>query len=76
MGQIIGPQAHCEAIRYFNGQFSCPSDTNGDGVVSTADVLYLLGFWTFTDCTADIDRDGTVNTADLLQLLGEWGQCP
>ena len=76
MGQIIGPQGHCEAIRYFNGQFSCPSDVNGDGMVNTADLLDLLAAFGKSNCTADIDQDETVGTSDLLEMLAEWGACP
>ena len=75
MGEIIGPQAHCEASRYFNGQFSCPSDVNGDGEVGIEDFLSVLGNWSSGDCNADIDRDGEVGIGDFLQLLGEWGDC-
>jgi glucose/arabinose dehydrogenase len=53
-------------------------DLNGDGMVSTADLLLLLAAWgpcpkPPDPCAADFDGDGSVGTADLLTLLGEWG---
>ncbi|MDY7109091.1 MAG: hypothetical protein SYC29_10700 [Planctomycetota bacterium] len=53
---------------------SCPADFDGNGVVDTADLLFLLGCWG-TEC-GDVNGDGTTNTADLLELLGAWGECP
>jgi hypothetical protein len=52
----------------------CPADLDDDGVVNTADLLYLLGCWG-TDC-GDVDSDGDTDTADLLALLAAWGECP
>ena len=49
-------------------------DTDGDGDIDTADLLFLLGAWGTPD--GDVDGDGDTNTADLLALLGAWGECP
>ncbi|MDY7109936.1 MAG: hypothetical protein SYC29_14990 [Planctomycetota bacterium] len=53
---------------------SCPADFDGDGVVNTADLLFLLGAWGTPD--GDVDGDGDTDTVDLLELLGAWGECP
>jgi hypothetical protein len=54
-----------------------PGDIDGDGMVSTSDLLALLGAWggclDCGDCPADLDGDCQVSTADLLILLGNWG---
>ncbi|MDY7109639.1 MAG: hypothetical protein SYC29_13475 [Planctomycetota bacterium] len=55
-------------------QNECPWDFDGNGVVNTADLLFLLGAWGTPD--GDVNDDGTTNTADLLDLLGNWGDCP
>lgn len=53
------------------------ADTDGDGSVTTADLLTLLAF--FGQATAegpsagDLDGSGDINTADLLALLGGFG---
>ncbi|MDY7108314.1 MAG: hypothetical protein SYC29_06720 [Planctomycetota bacterium] len=52
----------------------CPWDFDGNDVVNTADLLFLLGAWGTPD--GDVNDDGTTNTADLLDLLGNWGNCP
>jgi hypothetical protein len=52
----------------------CPADFDGDGLVNTADLLFLLGAWGTPD--GDVNGDGMTNTADLLELLGAWGECP
>jgi hypothetical protein len=50
-------------------------DLDGDGQVSTSDLLAMLGAWGPCDetCPADLDCNGTVSTSDLLILLGNWG---
>ncbi|MDY7109661.1 MAG: GEVED domain-containing protein [Planctomycetota bacterium] len=52
----------------------CPADFDDNGVVDTADLLYLLGCWGI-GC-GDMDGDGDTDTVDLLALLGAWGECP
>ena len=76
MGEIIGPDSFCEASRYYNGQFSCPADIDGDGTVGITDLLGVLGTWDSADCNADVDRDETVGISDFLAILGVWGPCP
>lgn len=51
------------------------ADLNGDGVVSTADLLILLASWgEVGECPlADLNGDGIIGTADLLILLANWG---
>jgi hypothetical protein len=54
----------------------CP-DTNGDGVVDTADLVGLLASWgPCPGCTADFNGDDVVDTTDLITLLAGWGPCP
>lgn len=58
----------------------CAGDIDGDGVVDSADMAYLLTQWELvTPCneglTADLDGSGVVNAADLTILLGSWGAC-
>ncbi len=76
MGLIIGPEAFCEASRYYNGQFTCPADIDGDGVVGISDFLALIGLWGSGDCNADVNADGEVGIDDFLTVLGTWGVCP
>jgi hypothetical protein len=53
----------------------CPGDLDGNGVVNTADLLYLLAAWG-DNPEGDVDGDGDTDTADLLILLAAWGECP
>jgi hypothetical protein len=53
-------------------------DIDGDGAVSTADLLALLSAWgpcppLPESCLADLNGDGVVSTGDLLILLSAWG---
>ncbi len=60
----------------------CPWDLNGDGMVGSSDVAFLLGSWgpvvppgpPFDP--ADFNEDNNVNSGDLAQMLGAWGPCP
>jgi hypothetical protein len=52
---------------------SCAADLDGDGVVSSTDLLLLLDAFGTPD--ADLDDDGTTDFADLLLLLVAWGAC-
>jgi len=52
----------------------CPADFDGNGVVNTADLLFLLAAWGTPD--GDVDGDNDTDTADLLALLAAWGDCP
>ena len=54
------------------GAPSNPSDLDGDGSVSAADLAILLGQWGGAG-SADIDGSGSVGPQDLAILLGAWG---
>ncbi len=55
----------------------CPWDcANGDGVVSTADLLQLLSDWCDAGSDCDFNGDVNVGTSDMLELLSNWGPCP
>lgn len=58
------------------GVLVIPGDLDGDGIVSSLDLLLLLGAWgpcpPKGQCPADLDHDGVVGSIDLLILLGEW----
>jgi hypothetical protein len=54
----------------------CPSDLNGDDIVSVNDLLQMLGAWgPCADCPEDLNADGAVDVGDLLVLLAAWGSC-
>lgn len=52
-------------------------DLDGDGIVSTTDLLILFSLWgpctNCDDCPADLDGDCTVAVSDLLVLFANWG---
>ena len=51
-------------------------DLDGDGGVTTTDLLILLASWGPCEdcpCPADFDGSGAVGTTDLLILLSNWG---
>jgi len=57
-----------------NDSCDCPADVNGDGVISVADILLLLGqFGCSEDCTIDINGDGSTNVQDILIILASFG---
>lgn len=48
-------------------------DLDGDGAVSSADLIALLANWgPCPGCDADLNDDGAVDTGDLLILLANW----
>lgn len=52
----------------------CAGDLNGDGLVSVADVLILLGDFGCTEgCAGDANGDGVTNISDLLVILSAFG---
>ena len=54
----------------------CPADLDGDGTVSTVDLLILFSAWGPNPGNpADLDGSGVVNTVDLLILFSNWGVC-
>ncbi|MHC5024119.1 MAG: hypothetical protein ACYTGG_09435, partial [Planctomycetota bacterium] len=51
-----------------------PGDLDGDGEVTTVDLLLLLAAWgPCPDCPEDLDNDDEVSVTDLLILLANWG---
>ena len=54
---------------------NCPGDLNGDGLVTVADVLILLGDFGCTGaCNGDANGDGITNiSGELLVLLSNFG---
>ena len=55
---------------------SCPSDLDGDGEVTSADVgLILLDFGPCA-CATDLDGDGEVGSGDVAMCLLDFGACP
>jgi hypothetical protein len=53
---------------------ACVADLDGDGDVSSKDLLELLNAWGTPG--ADLNGDGTTGAEDLVTLLGAWGACP
>lgn len=59
-----------------------PGDATGDGEVSFADILAIIGAWGpcpggGDPCHADVDGNGTVNFGDVLDSISNWGPyCP
>jgi len=52
----------------------CPEDINGDGVISVADILELLGqFGCTSGCAVDLNDDDATNVQDILILLAAFG---
>ena len=63
-GQVTGDETN-----------ACPQDLNGDGSVTVADVLLILGeFGCESNCGADVDGDGAVSVSDVLNVLSVFGQ--
>lgn len=56
----------------------CPADLNGDGVITTSDLLLVLsGFGAQASGPPDFNGDGWVASADLLSFLSVFGgDCP
>ena len=53
----------------------CPADLNGDGTITVADALIVLGeFGCASNCSADVDGDGAVTVGDVLALLSAFGE--
>ena len=53
---------------------SCPEDINGNGIISVADILLLLGeFGCTEDCDVDLSDDDATNVQDILLLLAGFG---
>ncbi|MBK7403078.1 MAG: hypothetical protein IPJ41_00245 [Phycisphaerales bacterium] len=50
----------------------CAADVNGDGAVTTQDVLLFLNRWVAQESSADWDGNGFVDTRDFLAFLNAW----
>ncbi|MCA9291987.1 MAG: hypothetical protein KDA25_12715 [Phycisphaerales bacterium] len=55
----------------------CPTDLDGDGSTTAADLATMLAQWGAcpNSCDADVDADGAVGPTDLAALLADWGEC-
>jgi hypothetical protein len=51
----------------------CADLVGGDGKVSAADILYVVGKYHTSDPGADLDANGLVTAADILMAVGEYG---
>ncbi len=48
-------------------------DVDGNGEVTTTDLLAVIGAWgACDDCLEDIDGDGLVGVSDVLQVIADW----
>jgi hypothetical protein len=72
-GLVGGGASSVRPFRGVSGD-ACPSDLNGDGRVSGADLTVLLSFWGFPG-QGDLDGNGTVGGSDIGILFGDWGPC-
>ena len=55
------------------GDIKHPGDVNGDGAVSTTDLLAILSAWgDCGECVEDVTGDGFVGTDDILLILSYW----
>ena len=53
----------------------CPTDLNGDGSTTVADVLAILSvFGCISDCDMDVDGDGAITVSDVLVILAAFGE--
>ncbi|MFO0873699.1 MAG: hypothetical protein U0575_06970 [Phycisphaerales bacterium] len=51
---------------------TCPTDFNGDYLVTSADLGLLLAAWSCSGCSEDLTGDGTVDGEDVSALLADW----
>jgi len=52
---------------------SNPADLDGDGIVDSSDLAFLLAFWgPCVGCEADLDGSGEVDSSDLAIVLAAW----
>lgn len=54
--------------------FGCFADFDGDGLINTVDLSFLLGGWGTP--LYDLDGDEEVGSSDIALILGAWGSCP
>ena len=76
-GSVV--EAGIDDVRIFGvscGTASCPGDTNGDGVIGSADLAEMLATWGGgAGSPSDLNGDGIVDSSDLANLLAAWGPC-
>lgn len=70
--EVISTGPHTVIVKDFIG-YKVGLDSNGDGVVSGADLAVMLAGWGTTNPLLDVNGDGVVNGADLAELLASWG---
>lgn len=60
------------------GMYTCPGDTNSDGLVDVQDLTAVILQWGQGGgySTADVNSDGFVDVQDLTAVILEWGLCP
>ena len=54
----------------------CVGDLNGNGMVNSTDLGFLISGWGEGDHEADLNEDGVVDSEDLGIMLSNWGSCP
>lgn len=54
----------------------CPTDVDGNGVVSVDDLFLFLDLWFATNPTADINGDGVISSDDIFLFLNLWFASP
>ncbi len=66
-----------QVFRSFEALFCSLTDTDGNGLVNTVDLLDVISQWgpCGAECTADFRGDGMVSTRDLLDVIENWGRC-
>jgi len=78
-GTISVPSGYIQTVGFHQpsrAHVNCPGDVNGDGHVSTLDILDILGWYGCMSGCGDFDQsdDGVVGAPDLLTVLGYYGQ--
>jgi hypothetical protein len=68
-----GPNVGFNGFQIIDEGSACPTDLDGDGFVSAADLSELLASW--GGAGGDVDGDGTTSASDLSELLAAWGAC-
>jgi len=69
-----GVDNNCDGLVLADETVDCPADVTGDGAVSVADILAVLGeFGCLGTCEGDVDGDGAVTVADILDILSMFG---
>jgi len=65
---VFGPSS-CYVVQ------GCPTDLNGDGNITVADVLAILSeFGCSLNCSFDVDGDNAITVSDVLLILSTFGE--